>query len=95
MHASEAFVNGAVNKDRRKSGGDVDLAMINTLLFGTSIDAAVEPVDGSADERQSEGERMQEPATKPGGFRNDPDDPSNPNEVRERHLKHVKQTNGA
>ncbi len=54
MHASEAFVNGAVNKGRRKSGGDVDLAMINTLLFGTSIDVAVEPVDGSADERQSE-----------------------------------------
>ncbi len=88
MHASEAFVNGAANKGRGKSGEDEDLGMINTLLSG----AAVEPGERTAQERQAERERRQEPATKPGGFQNDPDDPSNPNEVRERHLK---QSNGA
>jgi hypothetical protein len=43
------------------------------------------------DEKQAEKERQAEPASRPGGFRNDPDDPSNPNEVRERHLKKVDQ----
>jgi len=88
MHASEAFVNGAATKGRGESGEDEDLGMINTLLSG----AAVEPGQRTARERQAERERRQEPATKPGGFQNDPDDPSNPNEVRERHLK---QSNGA
>lgn len=44
----------------------------------------------SADERQADEERKRDSATKPGGFRNDPDDPTNPNEVREHHLKQVK-----
>ncbi len=41
-------------------------------------------------ERKAERERQQEPASQPGGFRNDPDDASNPNEVRERHLEKIK-----
>jgi hypothetical protein len=88
MHASEAFVNGAAHKGRAGSGGKEELNMINTLLSG----AAVDPGKRSADERKGHEERNQEPASKPGGFKNDPDDPSNPNEVRERHLKTVKQT---
>ncbi|HEY5263688.1 MAG TPA: hypothetical protein VIJ37_01755 [Steroidobacteraceae bacterium] len=43
-----------------------------------------------ADERQAEEESKGEPASKPGGFENDPDDPTNPNEVRERHLKKLR-----
>jgi hypothetical protein len=43
----------------------------------------------SQHEKQAEKERQSESASRPGGFRNDPDDPSNPNEVRERHLKKV------
>lgn len=87
MHASEAFVNGAANKGRAKSGHNEDLDMIKTLLS-----SAVDPSKRSADERKGDEERAREPANKPGGFKNDPEDPSNPNEVRERHLKTVKQT---
>ncbi len=53
MHASEAFVNGAANKGRGKSGEDEDLGMINTLLSG----ASVEPGERTARERQAERER--------------------------------------
>ena len=28
--------------------------------------------------------------SKPGGFRNDPDDPNNPNQVRERYLQKIR-----
>jgi hypothetical protein len=51
---------------------------------------------GDADKRQSEHtrqaeeERQAEPISKPGGFKNDPDDPTNPNEVRERHLRKLR-----
>jgi hypothetical protein len=44
----------------------------------------------SKDERQAEEESRAAPATKPEGFKNDPDDPTNPNEVRERHLNKIK-----
>jgi hypothetical protein len=44
----------------------------------------------SKDERQAEEERKAKPASKPGGFKNDPNDPTNPNEVRETHLKKIK-----
>jgi len=43
-----------------------------------------------ADERQAEEESKAETASKPGGFKNDPDDPTNPDEVRERHLKKLR-----
>jgi hypothetical protein len=88
MHASEAFINGAASKGRAESGHNEDLNMIKTLLSG----AAIDPGKRSPDEQKAVEERSQEPATKPGGFKNDPDDPSNPNEVRERHLKTVKHT---
>ncbi len=89
MHASLAFVNGAGNSDE-------DLRLLNTLLStaepsrpgpdkGKSIDSGK-----SKDERQAEEESRAKPASKPGGFRNDPPDPTNPNEVRERSLKKIK-----
>jgi hypothetical protein len=89
MHASLAFVNGAGSSAE-------DLRLLNTLL---STAAAEPPVPGSGgaldtdkskDERQAEEESKAQPATKPGGFKNDPNDPTNPNEVRERHLKKIK-----
>ena len=88
MHASEAFLNGAASKGRAESGHNEDLDMIKTLLAG----AAVDPNQRSPDERKAEEERSKQPANKPGGFKNDPDDASNPNEVRERHLKTVNET---
>jgi len=97
MHASEAFVNGAGEQPRadRRETGNLDL--LNTLLSGAAAvqpgKPAVQPGKRSADERQAEEESKQEPATKPGGFQNDPNDPTNPNEVRERHLKKVKTVN--
>jgi hypothetical protein len=80
MHASLAFVNGAGNSGK-------DLRLLNTLLSM----AASEPRPGkSKDERQAEEESKAKPASKPGGFQNDPNDPTNPNEVRERSRKKIK-----
>ena len=99
MHASLAFVNGAGNK-RRAPGGQAEgeeLRLLNTLLSTAEPEAARTPANPgtsanrgkSKDERQAEEESQAKPASKPGGFRNDPDDPTNPNEVRERHLKKI------
>jgi hypothetical protein len=91
MHASLAFVNGAGSADQ-------DLRLLNTLLStGTSEPRRSHSGKGKAldngkskDERQAEEESKAETVSKPGGFKNDPDDPTNPNEVRERHLKKIK-----
>jgi hypothetical protein len=45
----------------------------------------------SKDELQAEEERKAPTVSKPGGFRNDPDDPTNPNEVRERYLRKLRE----
>ena len=90
MHASDAFVNGAGEQRRADRRKTENLDLLNTLL---SSPAAVPPGQKNAGERQAEEESKQEPATKPGGFKNDPDDPANPNEVRERHLKKLKTVN--
>jgi hypothetical protein len=42
------------------------------------------------DQKQAEEERGCETVSKPGGFKNDPDDPTNPNEVRERTLRKLR-----
>jgi len=70
-------------------GNNEDRTMTNAPLSS----AAADPSKISPDEHKAIQERSQESATKPGGFKNDPDDASNPNEVRERHLQKVKQTN--
>lgn len=44
----------------------------------------------SKDQLQAEEERKAQTVSKPGGFRNDPDDPTNPNEVRERYLRKLR-----
>jgi hypothetical protein len=50
-------------------------------LDGPSVDNGK-----SKDRLQAEEERKAQTLSRPGGFRNDPDDPTNPNEVRERYL---------
>jgi hypothetical protein len=35
-------------------------------------------------------ERQRDTASKPGGFKNDPDDPTNPNEAIERHRRKLR-----
>jgi len=91
MHASLAFVNGAGSSDE-------DLRVLNTLLSTAAAEPAG-PGSGrgksvdtgkSKDERQAEEESKAKPASRPGGFKNDPQDPTNPNEVREKHLKKLK-----
>ena len=100
MHASLAFVNGAGNK-QRATGGQADreeLRLLNTLLSTAEPEVPRKPEKPdtaldrgkSKDERQAEEESQARPASKPGGFPNDPDDPTNPNEVRERHLNKIK-----
>jgi hypothetical protein len=97
MHASLAFVNGAGSADK-------DLRLLNSLLStgaskptggaskprpsGSAKGKAVDR-SKSKDERQAEEESNAQTVSKPGGFKNDPDDPTNPNEVRERHLKKI------
>jgi hypothetical protein len=91
MHASLAFVNGA-------GCADENLRLLNTLLStGASTPRSLGSGKGktvdtskSKDERQAEEESKADTASKPGGFKNDPDEPTNPNEVRERHLKKIK-----
>ena len=60
--------------------------------------ARTSPIDGpsldhgkSKDELQAEEERKAPTISRPGGFRNDPDDPTNPNEVRERYLMKLRE----
>ena len=60
--------------------------------------ARTSPTDGpsldygkSKDELQAEEERKAPTISRPGGFRNDPDDPTNPNEVRERYLMKLRE----
>lgn len=96
MHASLAFVNGAGSSDE-------DLRLLNTLLSTgasepprTGSEKGKDSGKGKAldtgkskDERQAEQESKAHTVSKPGGFKNDPDDPTNPNEVRERALKKI------
>jgi hypothetical protein len=90
MHASLAYVNGAGSADK-------DLRLLNTLLSAASERPRPGSGKGKAvdkgkskDQRQAEEESRADTVSKPGGFKNDPDDPTNPNEVRERHLKKIK-----
>jgi hypothetical protein len=48
------------------------------------------PLARVKDEHQSAQERKSGSVSKPGGFKNDPDDPTNPNEVREKHLRKLR-----
>jgi hypothetical protein len=96
MHASLAFVNGAGQgrswRRHTAVGGVDDLRLMHTLL--SSMASGARPTldkTKSKDERQAEEENQEETVSKPGGFKNDPEDPKNPNEVRERHLKKIKQ----
>lgn len=41
-------------------------------------------------ERRAAEERRQDTVSKPGGFRNDPDDPTNPNEAIERQRRKLR-----
>ena len=43
----------------------------------------------SKHELQAEEERKADTVSRPGGFRNDPDDPTHPDEVRERYLRRL------
>ena len=79
MHASLAFVNAAGTSDE-------DLRLLNVLL---STSGGPRP-GKSKDERQAKEESKEKPISKPGGFKNDPQDPTNPNEVRERSRKKLK-----
>jgi hypothetical protein len=55
-------------------------------------DSAIKTSGASRDKdrRQAAAESKADTVSKPGGFKNDPDDPTNPNEVRERHLRKLR-----
>ncbi len=56
---------------------------------GSTKDGSLEK-GPSLDERQAQEEGKAPTVSKPGGFKNDPDDPTNPNEVRERHNRKLR-----
>jgi hypothetical protein len=106
MHASHAFVNGAGDRRRSsgsRTEGE-ELRLLKTLLSTATSESPrpatdkVKSIDRSKsidkgkskDERQAEEESSCETVSRPGGFKNHPDDPTNPNEVRERHLNKIK-----
>jgi hypothetical protein len=62
----------------------------DTPTAGAAQGAAIKRTDLDADRRKAEEESKAPPASKPGGFNNDPDDPTNPNEARERTLKKIR-----
>lgn len=91
MHASLAYVNGAGIR-RRGFNGRIDpeeLGLLNALLSSPNSKPPALDQGKSKDERQAEEESSEPSVTKPGGFKNDPDDSTNPNEVRERHIKKI------
>jgi hypothetical protein len=85
MHATNAYLNGTGSSTTRH-GAD-GLALLDTLR--SSAMSAVVEKGPSPDERQAEEEKSADTISKPGGFKNDPDDASNPNEVRYRSIKEV------
>jgi hypothetical protein len=62
----------------------------DTPTAGAAQGGAVKRTELDADRRKAEEESKASPASKPGGFNNDPDDPTNPNEARERTLKKIR-----
>jgi hypothetical protein len=92
MHASMAFVNGAGEHRRNRADrklGD-SLALLNTLLAVPAAESPALDQRKPQDEKQADEEGRAETVSKPGGFRNDPDNPKNPNEVRERHQQKIR-----
>jgi hypothetical protein len=57
---------------------------------GTGTQGAVDVNSRDADKHKAQRESQAETVSKPGGFKNDPDDPTNPNEVRERSLRKLR-----
>jgi hypothetical protein len=94
MNASDAFVNGAGNVRRAPTAQSERerLTLLNALLSTGASESNRPAVDKgkSKDERQADEEKGADTVSKPGGFKNDPDDPTNPNEVRERHSKKIR-----
>jgi hypothetical protein len=92
MHASMAFVNGAGEQRRNRAGRNLvdSLALLNTLLAVPTAESPALDPRKPKDEKQAEEEDGTESLSKPGGFRNDPDNPRNPNEVRERHQQKIR-----
>lgn len=91
MHASLAYMNGA---GTRRHGFNLrtdreELRLLDALLSSAGSKPPALDKGKSKDERQAEEESTEPSASKPGGFKNDPDDPTNPNEVRERHIKKI------
>lgn len=99
MNAYMAYMNGAVSTHGNKTTPTTvdDFALLNTLLSGPAGESPAlqrgeskDQQPGGHESEQAEQESAEKPVSKPGGYRNDPDDPTNPNEVRERHLEKLK-----
>jgi hypothetical protein len=60
------------------------------MLTGTDANSPSLDRTKSKDKRKAEKERTQPTFSRPGGFKNDPDDPTNPNEARERFRRKLK-----
>lgn len=56
----------------------------------SDLTPAIQTTSAEADRAQATREAQQENVSKPGGFKNDPDDSTNPNEVIERHRRQLR-----
>jgi hypothetical protein len=92
MHASMAFLNGAGGQQRNRANRKLvdSLALLNTLLAVPAAESPALDQRKPKDEKQADEEGRAETASRPGGFRNDPDNPKNPNEARERHQQKIR-----
>ena len=83
MHATLAYLNAAGrHKVRSTSRGNSFWNLLHSLHVGahmTNSNASNRPSDPKAAR-----ERASKTVSRPGGYKNDPDDPTNPNEAIER-----------
>jgi hypothetical protein len=94
MHAPLAYLNAAGTYDlRMPSHSDAYWSLMHRLrwvgaLMTSSKSSTKTPRKGSAKppapDSKAARERARETVSRPGGFKNDPDDPTNPNEAIER-----------
>lgn len=88
MHAPLAYLNAAGTYDvQTPSHRDAYWSLMHSLLAGsTSSTRPSRKGSETPPEEDSKAarERSRETVSRPGGFKNDPDDPTNPNEAIER-----------
>ena len=89
MHATLAYLNAAGrHKIRSTSRGIAFWKLLHSLHVGAHMTYS-KSFNRPADTKAAR-ERSSKTVSRPGGFKNDPDDPTNPNEAIERSRQHLR-----